>query len=306
MHVILEALLVLEVAMHLIEHELLGDRDVEGLEQLVDDLVASLGTLSEDLGAAHLLTDVGLELVDRVELAGDLGEVVVGLGKLALLDGQELHGDLGRFALVVAAEELRLEDRGLARAQAVEGFVDAVDQVSRSDLVGDGVRGVDLLAVDDGDQVDLREVTGLGWPVNGDEGAEASQQVLELGLHLVIRHLDGIHGELEAVDVRQREVGANIDLDDHLEIAGEVLDVRQFLDVGLRAAERADLLLLDGQTVELVEPIAHRVVEHLVAADALVDDGRRNLALAEAGNGDRLGDVAVGVIDAGLEFLRSD
>ncbi len=61
--------------------------------------------------------------------------------------------------------------------------------------------------------------------------------------------------------------------------------------------------LLGCLAEELVESLAHRVVEHLVAADALVDDGRRHLALAEAGDVDLLSDVLVGVVDARLELL---
>ena len=64
--------------------------------------------------------------------------------------------------------------------------------------------------------------------------------------------------------------------------------------------------LVDGLAVELVEALADGVVEHLAAADALVDDGRRNLALAEAGDVDRLGDVLVRVGDAGLELVGRD
>ncbi len=41
------------------------------------------------------LAQVGLELVQRVELTGELGELVVGLGQLALLDRLDLGGDLG-------------------------------------------------------------------------------------------------------------------------------------------------------------------------------------------------------------------
>ena len=77
-------------------------------------------------------------------------------------------------------------------------------------------------------------------------------------------------------------------------------------DVGLGAAERADLLVLDRLAVELVEAVADRVVEHLFAPDALVDQLRRHLALAESGDVHGLGDVAVRVVDAGLQLVRRD
>ena len=62
----------------------------------------------------------------------------------------------------------------------------------------------------------------------------------------------------------------------------------------------------DGGAVEAVEALVDRVLEDLAAADALVDDGRRHLALAEAGDAHRLGDVLVRVVDAGLQLIRRD
>ena len=70
-----------------------------------------------------------------------------------------------------------------------------------------------------------------------------------------------------------------------------------------RAAEEAQLVLGDGGAVEAVEALVDRVLEHGGLADPLVDDGRRHLALAEARHVDLLGDVLVGVGDAGLELL---
>ena len=65
---------------------LCGDRDVGELEELVDEQVAGLGALAERLVAGDLLLEAVGQLVEGVELARDLREVVVGLGKLALLD----------------------------------------------------------------------------------------------------------------------------------------------------------------------------------------------------------------------------
>ena len=87
--VVLEAVLVLEVTVHLVVDELRRNGDLDALEQLVDDLVAGLGALAERPSSLRdLLLEVGLELLDGVELARDLREVVVGLGQLALLDGE--------------------------------------------------------------------------------------------------------------------------------------------------------------------------------------------------------------------------
>ena len=83
--VVLEAVLALEVGVDLGLHDAVGDRDLDGLEQQLEDLVAGLDALLHLLGALGLLGDVGLELLEGVELGGQLGEVVVHLGRLRTL-----------------------------------------------------------------------------------------------------------------------------------------------------------------------------------------------------------------------------
>ena len=256
-----------------------------------------------DLLRATCSVRLARELVERVELARDLREVVVGLGKLALLDGGDGDGDLGGLALVVAAEELRLEGGRLAGGERVEGLVDALEQLARAELVRDAAGGVDLGVVDDGDEVEGHEVAGLGGAVDRDERAEAAAEALELLGDLLVADLDGVDRELEAVVVGQLDLGAHVDLDREEQVAGEVLLVRPLDDVGLGAAEGAQLVLGHRGAVEPVEALVDRVLEHGGLADPLVDDGRRHLALAEARHVDLLGDVLVGVGDAGLQLL---
>ncbi len=69
------------------------------------------------------------------------------------------------------------------------------------------------------------------------------------------------------------------------EVAGEVLLVGELRDVRLGPAQGADLLVGERLAVELVEAVAHGVVEHLAAADALVDQGAAPCP-AEAGDVD--------------------
>ena len=87
---------------------------------------------SKLLACSACLREVGAQLVEGVELGGQLGEVVVQLGQLALLDGLDRHGDVGVLALVVAAGERRGEGGGLAGGHAESsGLVDAVDACCR-------------------------------------------------------------------------------------------------------------------------------------------------------------------------------
>ena len=70
--------------------------------------------------------------------------------------------------------------------------------------------------------------------------------------------------------------------------------------------ENAKLVRLDGLAVERVEALADRVLDHCGATDALVDDRRGNLALAESGDLHVLRDVLVSVSDARLELIGRD
>jgi hypothetical protein len=250
------------------------------------------------------LAQLRLELVDGVELARDLREVVVGLGKLALLDGGQGDRDLGVLALVLATEQRGGERGGLAGGEGVERLVDAGEQLARTDLVGDTARAVDLGVVDRGDQVELREVARLGRAVDGHERAEPGADTVELVLDVGLAGLLGVDGELEALVGRERDLGADVDLDVDQQVAGEVLLVRPLDDVGLRAAERAEFVLLECLAEEAVEALVDGVLDHGALADALVDDRRWHLALAEPGDVDVLRDVSVRVGDARLELLR--
>lgn len=147
-------------------------------------------------------------------------------GRLALLDGGDGHGDLGGLALAVATDELRLEGGGLAGGEGLERLVDALEQVARTDLVGDAGGRVDLVVTDGGGQVELGEVARGGRTVHGDEGAEARAEVLQLFVDLVVGDLDRVDRQLERAVVGQVELRTDVDLEGEDEVAGEVLDVR--------------------------------------------------------------------------------
>ena len=306
MHLVVEAVLLLEVTVHLLVDQGLRHRDVDLLEQGIHDLVAGGDALTEHARLAELLADVAAQLADGVELARDLGEVVVGLGQLALLDGEQRDGDLRGLTLVVAAEQRRLEVGRLAGGQGVERLVDSLDEFARAELVGDVARGIHLFVADGGGEVELHEVARRRRAVDGHQRAEAGAQGLELSLNLIRSDLDRVDLERQALIVRDLELGADVDLDRELQVSAEVVHTWPLGDVGGGTTERAHLLLLGGRAVEGVETLVDRVVQHLGAADALVNDGRRHLALAEARDVDVLRDVLVRVRDARLEFLGRD
>ena len=76
----------------------LGQRDLDQVEQLLEDGVARGGGLLEALAVAEPGADVVGQLVGGVELRGELGELVVELGQLLLLDLRDLDLDLDVLA----------------------------------------------------------------------------------------------------------------------------------------------------------------------------------------------------------------
>ncbi len=292
--------------MHLGLDEGVGHGDLEGLQELVEHLVAGLDALLEGLAAAGPLGDVGAQLLQRLELRGLLGEVVVELGQLALLDRGQRDRDLGLLADPVATGQRRGERRRLLGAQTGEGLVEPLDHRRRADLVGDALDRVDLLVVDRAAQVDGDEVALGGRTLDGDERAVPGAQLLELlGRSL----LDG--GLVDAVDrdgdpgeVGQRDLGTHIELDREGELV--VIGHRHAGDVDLGLAQRRDLVLGQRLAVELGEGLVDGLLDDRPAADALLDELARHLAAAEARHVDLRTDRCERRLDARLELLGGD
>ena len=123
-----------------------------------------------------------LELGDGVELRGLLGEVVVEVGELLLLDLGDLDLDVDVLADQVAADELGREGLLLARGHAVQRLVEAVDHAAAADLVAHAgqLGAVDDLAVAGRGQVDDHEVAVGRRPLDVGQGGEPLAQRLHL------------------------------------------------------------------------------------------------------------------------------
>ena len=102
--------------------------------------------------------------------------------------------------------------------------------------------------------------------------------------------------------VRQVELGAHVDLggEDNLLAIGDL----SHLDVGLTNGD--DLVLLDRAVVGNGQSFVDRFLKNRSAADALIDDGRRNLALAESGDRHLRGNSLVGVRDVLAHVVKGD
>ena len=293
---------VLATGVELVGDHDLGERDRDLLQQGLEDRVAGGGGLLEALAATQALAHVGGELLDGVELGGELGELVVVLGELLLLHGRHRDGDLDGLAHQVATGELGVERRVAAGGEADQGLVEAVDHAAAADLVGHAgdLAALDGLAVLGGDQVDGDEVAVGGRALDRDEGAEALTQRLDLLVDVGVADLDVVDARLEAVVGGQLEVGLDVDLGGEL----EGLVVLELRHLDLRLGQRLEVVLLQRSHVLLRDDGVDRLVEDRTAADLAVDDRRRDLAAAEAGDVDLLRDLLVRRVEARLELLE--
>ncbi len=301
----LAELVVLQVVLaglDLVLEQLLGDRDLDQLQQLLQDALLGLRGLVVLLHVLEALAAVGLELVKSVELAGHLREVVVQLGQLAGGDLGDLDGDLGLLALGAAALE-RGGEGGLATGlQAGHGLVDAVEELAGTDGVRDTLGDAVLqdLAVDLGLEVDRHDVAFGGGALDRVGGGEARAQLLHGLVDVLVGDLDRVDLDLDAGVVRDLDRRADVDLGGE----GEQLAVLQLGDVDLGLAENVQLTLVDSLGVELRKGVVDGLLQHSTTAEPLVDDSVRDLALAEALHRDLLVDLLVRRVEAVLELLE--
>ena len=304
MRVVLRLALGLQVRLDLGVHGVLRQRELDVGAQPLEELVAGRDGAVGLLVLRHLLAQVGAQLVDGVELRGQLGELVVGRRQLALLDAVHRDGHLGLLAGVLAADEGGGEGGGLTGAQAADRLVEALEHGAGAHLVGGAGDRVDLLAVHGGLEVDGDEVVVGGGAVHADERAEALAEGLEPLLDVLVGHLDGVDGDLVGAQVGELDLRTDVDLRGEDELAAEGAgDVRDLGDIDLGLAERLDAGLGDGVAVQAGQRVVDGVLDDRGAPDPLVDDARRDLALTEPGDVDLLADVGVGVVDGRLELL---
>jgi hypothetical protein len=281
----------------------LRQRHLGVLDELVQETVTGLRGLLHPLGPAQTLAQVLGQLVERVELRGQLGELVVGLGEVTLLHGGHLDGDLRILVGVLTGDQLRGEGLLLVGRHALEGLVDAVDETALADLVGEAGGGglLDLLAVDGGGEIDLDVVTGLRGTLDTRQGAEPGAQLVELLGDLVLGHLGLVDLDGQAVQVGEGDLGADVDL------GGErdALAVGDLGDLDVGPADRLDVLgRHHGLLVLHRDRGVHDLVQDGATADPGLQDAGRRLARAEAGDADLLGDLLVRAVEVGLELVE--
>ena len=227
-----------------------------------------------------------------------MGEFVIGFGQLAFFDRADGDGDLGLLAGVRAGGQLGGERLGLAGRQADDRVVEAVDELTGADLVGQALRRRlgHVLAVDVGRQVDRDEVAGRGGTLDSGQGAEPGAQRLQFGVDVLVADLDRVDGDRQRAQVGQGELGAYVDL------GGEhqLLAVLLLGDLDLGLAERPHVGLGHGLAVAAGQRFVDDLVEDRLTADAGLQQLGRGLARTEAREPHLLGKLLVGPVEVWL------
>jgi len=126
--------------------------------------------------------------------------------------------------------------------------------------------------------------------------------LLPLLAHLVIERGKRVDRRLNGGEIRQVEVGTDINLSCEL----DHLTVLQLGDLDLGLAERSHLGFGESGLVGGLHGVVDGLLEDHPPAEALIDDDGRHLALAESRDADLLCDLLVGLVEMGLEISKGD
>ena len=270
----------------------------------VDRGLAELGLDVARLRLGEALADVVAQLVERVE-ARLGGELVVEAGQLLGLDLLDRDRELGLLARevlgAVVLGELDLDRALVAGGRALELLLEAGDEPARAELdhLVAALAAAERLAAERAEEVHDHEVAGGGGALDGLELGHAVAQLLDLLLDRLVGDLGIAAADLEPLVLAELGLRADADLDreaQRLALARELAEI----EVGL--ADRDDLGGVDGGRVPAGDRLADRLVEHGLAPDALDDHGRRDLALAEAGDAQVAAERLRGLGDALLDL----
>ncbi len=294
--------MILEVLLDLGRDQPLGQRNVEGLQQLVVDGFTCLLAALHEAGAFQSPAQVSLEFVEGVELAGHHGQLVVDLGHHALANGSDRGRDLDRHAFVLAELRGELEDSRLTGGSSDDGLVQSGHDAVFADLVGHRLLGevLDVLAVGGGGQVQQQHVALGRRTLDLGVRPEPLRQQRDLLIDVGVGDLERCHLDRQPLVLRQLELGTDVDL-------GHESDLLAVLDLGhldLRLPERHDVGLGQRLVVRRGHGRVDDLFEHRTAAEPLIDDLPRHLALAESGDLHLSGDPLVGGIDLVAQLVE--
>jgi folate-dependent phosphoribosylglycinamide formyltransferase PurN len=148
--------------------------------------------------------------------------------------------------------------------------------------------------------IDEEYVTLNGRTLDRSQRREARAQIGELLVDVFFSHLSGRDLNDDRIKGGEIELGAYVDLDAEV----QALAIFDAGDLNLRAAHGANTGLTHCLGVGLGQVGVDGLFEHSATADALVDDARGDLALAETGDAHRCADGLIGLIEARGKVLK--
>src|SRR5829696_2496509 len=289
--------------------ELVRDLDLRVRGHRVHRRLAKLGPRPLLESLRELRADRLAELLERLELRGLGGEVVIELWEALL--AHLLHADreggglAGELLRAVVVREGDLDRLLLAARGAHERGIELRKQALGADLDHEVARlgPLERLAPDRAREVDHYGVPRRGGAIDGREACEALAQAVELRLERVGGHLDLGLADLEPLVLAELGLRPHT----HLDREGERLALlRKVAKVELRVTDRLDTAVEQRALVPLGERVAKRLLDHRLTPDPLDHELRRDLALAKARQLHLARDRSRRPVDALRERVRFD
>ena len=269
-----------------------------GHEHVLEGALGGLGALG-----GELLLDVGLQLLQGVELGHVLGELIVQGGDFLDLDLVDLdvehHGLAGQLGGVVLGEG-DVDVLLLAGLHADELLLEAGDEAAGADLQIEvlALAAIEGHAVVKALEIDVGGVALLDGALHGHETAVAVGHFLQAGVDIGGHDLDLGLGRFQTLILAQLHLGVH---------GHGTLEHHAVLGAGLQLhlgiAHHVQLLLLHSGLVGIGQDnIDSFLVEHLRAVH-LLDDLAGGFAHTEAGYVDLTAHLQIRLVDGGLELL---
>ena len=158
---------------------------------------------------------------------------------------------------------------------------------------------VEGLAVHKALEVEDQGIAHFRSAVHGGDTGVALGHAVQLGINLLVGDVDLSLGNLQALVLAQGHFGIQSGFDGQND--GAVLFLVQVNDGG--HAHGVQLLLHNGLLIDLGEQLIDGVLKEHLSAVHTLDDLAGGLALAEAGDGDVLAVLQIGLVEAVLKGI---
>ena len=298
---------VVQILMGLVLHHHIGDVGGDVLGHLVHQVLLehAVSVLLTLLG--DLLLQIGLQVLQSVELGNVLGELIVHSGDFLLLDLVDLHLEhnslAGQVSVIVLGEGdvdvllfagLHADDLILKAGHKAAG--------AQLQIVVLALAAIERLAIQEAFEVDDGGIAALGRAVHAHQAGIAVSQCLEALVHVSGQNLDLGLLSLQALVLAQSDLG--IHRGGSLEGEAVLGDLAHHLDGGI--ANDLQLLLLSSGLIGLGECDIDGFLEKHLCAIHPLDHLAGGLSGTEARNTDLPAHLLICLFDGSLKLSGVD